>query len=145
MFPDILGFAKPIIDRLLAFIPDPQQKAAAKLQLFEAQQAGEFKALDAQVALAGQQTAIDQAEASSTDPMQHWRGGLGWVCAFAYGYSFVLQPLIQAGAAIAGHPVQLPNLELGQLRELTFGMLGLLGGMHVTEHVSRCVRARRDG
>lgn len=134
MFPDILGFAKPIIDKLLAFIPDPQEKARAKLQLFEAQQAGEFKELAAQVQLAGQQASIDKAEAQSHDPLQHWRGGLGWVCSAAFAYSFVLQPLIVAAATIAGHPVQLPALDLGQLSTLTLGMLGL-GGLNVAERI----------
>lgn len=133
---NLLGFAQPIIDKLLAFIPDPAEKAKAQLALFQAQQAGEFKEIDAQIALAGQQAAVDKAEAQSHDPLQHWRGGLGWVCSFAYGYAFVLQPLIQAGAALAGHPVKLPELDLGQLSTLTLGMLGL-GGLHVAERIKR--------
>lgn len=80
------------------------------------------------------QTDIDKAEASSSDPLQHWRGGLGWVCSFAYAYNFVLQPLIVAIAAVAGHPVTLPQLDIGSLSTLTLGMLGL-GGLHVAERV----------
>lgn len=80
------------------------------------------------------QTDIDKAEALSSDPLQHWRGGLGWVCTAAYAYNFVLQPLIFAGATIAGHPVILPNLDIGSLSTLTLGMLGL-GGLHVVERV----------
>jgi hypothetical protein len=80
------------------------------------------------------QTEIDKAEAQSNDPLQHWRGGLGWVCTAAYAYNFVLEPLIVAGATIAGHPVALPNLDIGSLSTLTLGMLGL-GGLHVTERI----------
>lgn len=80
------------------------------------------------------QTAIDQAEAQSTDPLQHWRGGLGWVCSFAYAWNFVLQPLIIAISALVQHPVQLPPLDIGPLATLTMGMLGL-GGLHVAERV----------
>ena len=81
------------------------------------------------------QTDIDKAEAQSTDPLQHWRGGLGWVCSFAYFWNFVGQPLIIAFSNIAGHPVSLPPLDIGPLATLTLGMLGL-GGLHVAERVS---------
>lgn len=80
------------------------------------------------------QTNTNLAEAQSTDPLQHWRGGLGWVCAFGYGWNFVGQPLIVAVAAIWGHPVALPQLDISQLSTLTLGMLGL-GGLHVAERI----------
>ena len=81
------------------------------------------------------QTDIDKAEAASSDPLQHWRGGMGWVCVIAYAYNFVLQPLIIAGAAVAGQKLALPSLDIGPLATLTLGMLGL-GGLHVTERVN---------
>ena len=80
------------------------------------------------------QTDIDKAEAQSSDPLQHWRGGLGWVCTAAYAYNFVLEPLLSAISTLAGHPVVLPNLDIGPLSTLTLGMLGL-GGLHVVERV----------
>jgi len=90
--------------------------------------------LAASLALLNAQTSIDQAEAQSTDPLQHWRGGLGWVCAFAYFWNFVGQPLIVAFAMLFGHPITLPQLDIGPLATLTMGMLGL-GGLHVVERV----------
>jgi Holin of 3TMs, for gene-transfer release len=90
--------------------------------------------LAAALALINGQTEIDKAEAMSSDPLQHWRGGLGWVCAFAYGYNFVIQPLMIAAATIAGHPVALPVLDITALSTLTLGMLGL-GGLHVAERI----------
>lgn len=87
------------------------------------------------LALIQAQTDIDKAEAQSSDPLQHWRGGLGWVCTFAYGWNFVLQPLLLAGCAIANHPVVLPALDIAPLATLTLGMLGL-GGMHVYQQVN---------
>ena len=90
--------------------------------------------LSASLALIQAQTTIDNTEAASSDPLQHWRGGLGWVCAFAYAWNFVLQPLIIAGAAIAGTTLALPPLDIGPLATLTLGMLGL-GGLHVAERV----------
>lgn len=90
--------------------------------------------LAAALAVLNAQTDIDKAEAQSSDPLQHWRGGLGWVCAFGYAYNFVLQPLIIAVAAIAAHPIVLPQLDISQLSTLTLGMLGL-GGLHVAERI----------
>jgi hypothetical protein len=80
------------------------------------------------------QMQIDAAEAQSPDPLQHWRGGLGWVCTMGYAWDFVLRPLIGAGCNLAGHPVPLPELDIGSLSALTFGMLGL-GGLHVAERI----------
>ncbi len=90
--------------------------------------------LAAALSLIQSQTDIDKAEAQSSDPLQHWRGGLGWVCVAGYAWNFVLQPLINAGAAIAGHPVSLPGLDIGPLATLTLAMLGL-GGLHVAERI----------
>lgn len=91
--------------------------------------------LAATLALVQAQTDIDKAEAVSSDPLQHWRGGLGWVCVFAYAWNFVLEPMVHAGCAIAGHPgITLPTLDIAPLAELTLGMLGL-GALHVTEKV----------
>jgi hypothetical protein len=90
--------------------------------------------LAAALAMLNAQTAIDNTEAASSDPLQHWRGGLGWVCAFAYFWNFVGQPLIIAFATLFGHPVVLPALDIGPLSTLTLGMLGL-GGLHVAERI----------
>ena len=90
--------------------------------------------LAASMALITAQTDIDKAEASSSDPLQHWRGGLGWVCVFAYAWNFILQPLIIASAQLVGQRLALPPLDIGPLATLTLGMLGL-GGLHVAERV----------
>lgn len=94
----------------------------------------EINKLAASLSLLNAQTDIDKAEAQSSDPLQHWRGGLGWVCTAAYAYNFVLEPLIVAISHIFNHPVQLPPLDIGPLATLTLGMLGL-GALHVTERV----------
>lgn len=80
------------------------------------------------------QMSINQAEASSTDPLQHWRGGLGWVCVMGYFWNFVGEPLTNAISASVGHPLMLPGLDIGPLSTLTLGMLGL-GGLHVAERI----------
>jgi hypothetical protein len=90
--------------------------------------------LAASLALIQAQTDIDKAEAQSTDPLQHWRGGLGWVCAFGYAYNFVIQPLMVNVGDIFNHPIPLHPLNIAELSTITLGMLGL-GAMHVTERI----------
>lgn len=77
---------------------------------------------------------INKAEAQSSDPLQHWRGGLGWVCVMGYFWNFVGSPLTNAVSAALGHPLMLPGLDIGPLSTLTLGMLGL-GGLHVAERI----------
>jgi hypothetical protein len=80
------------------------------------------------------QTDIDKAEAQSSDPLQHWRGGLGWVCVLAYLWNFVVAPLTVMISTAVGHPFVVAPLDSTPLFELTGGMLGL-GGLHVYERV----------
>jgi hypothetical protein len=87
------------------FFPDKTEEDKAKLA--------------ATLALIQTQTDIDKAEAQSSDPLQHWRGGLGWVCVAGYFWNFVGGPLTNAAAAAVGHPLNLPSLDLGPLATLT--------------------------
>lgn len=80
------------------------------------------------------QMAINQAEAQSNDPLQHWRGGLGWVCVAGYAWTYVLSPAAEGISFLVGHPVALPRLDMSELGTLTLGMLGL-GGLHVAERI----------
>ena len=127
----LLGPVASIIEK---YVPSAADKAAAQLEVLKLQQSTQLQELQAAVQASQQQTDIDKAEAASSDPLQHWRGGLGWVCTAAYGYNFVLQLLMVAAASLAGHPVTLPQLDIGSLSALTMGMLGL-GGLHVAERV----------
>lgn len=120
----VMNVAGSVIDRIW---PDPAQAAQAKLQLMQLQQSGELAQLTGQMD-------IDKAEAESTDKLQHWRGGLGWVCTSAYFYHFVVHPLAGGILTIVGHPVVLPTLDVSELTTLTMGMLGL-GGLHVAERI----------
>jgi hypothetical protein len=86
--------------------------------------------LSAALALVQAQTDINKAEAQSTDPLEHWRGGMGWVCALAYLNNFIVAPY----AIAAG--VHVPMVDMTQLGELTLGMLGL-GGLHVYQQVNK--------
>jgi Holin of 3TMs, for gene-transfer release len=84
--------------------------------------------LAAAMALIQGQTSVDNTEAASTDPLQHWRGGLGWVCTLAYLNNFILVPW---ATALGMH---VPAIDFAPLATLTAGMLGL-GGMHMYQTV----------
>lgn len=111
-----------ILDRVL---PDPTQKLAAQLELLKLQQAGEFKALEADLQLALAQTEVNKVEAASPDLFKSgWRPAAGWVCVLGLLYQFLLQPLLAWGSTMQGYPAP-PVLQLGDLYGLLFGMLGL--------------------
>ena len=90
--------------------------------------------LAASLALVQGQMSINAVEAQSADPLQHWRGGMGWVCVLGYLYNFVVQPLVVNVSDIMGKTVQLHPLDIGPLSVLTMGMLGLTAG-HVAERM----------
>jgi hypothetical protein len=77
---------------------------------------------------------INKTEAQSTDPLQHWRGGLGWVCVMGYAWNYVLSGLVVTVSAALNHPVVVQKMDMSELSTLTLGMLGL-GGMHVYQQV----------
>lgn len=123
-----VGSALTAINGILGkFFPDKGQaeRDAAAAALAEMQ---------AQAAAAAAQTEIDKAEAQSSDPLQHWRGGAGWVCVIALAWAFILEPIAAAACAIAHVTVTLPALDTGPLMELMLGMLGL-GTLHVYQQV----------
>lgn len=121
-----------VIDRLW---PNPAERDAAKLELLKMQQSGELAQLTAETDLAKAQIAVNQAEAQSDRLfVAGWRPFIGWVCGVAFGYHFVLQPLLAFGLANSGHPVDLPDFDMEALYTVLMGMLGL-GGLRTLEKV----------
>jgi hypothetical protein len=115
-----------VIDKIF---PNANEAAQAKLKLFELEQAGQLKELDAQVQLAVGQMEINKVEAASSDPYtSRWRPTIGYVLAIALGFQYILNPLITWGAAIWAPEITPPNIWLDEhLWELISGMLGLAG------------------
>lgn len=118
----ILDAGLKILDKV---IPDPAAKQAAQIELLKLQQAGEFKALEADLQLALAQTKINEVEASAPDVFRGgWRPAAGWVCVAGLAYQFLFQPLAAWSGGIHGWAPP-PVLDLGDLYGLLFGMLGL--------------------
>jgi hypothetical protein len=115
----------PIIGKLIDdFIPDPTAKAQAQAQAAQAQ-------LQAALEQSQAQTDIDKTEAASTSIfVAGWRPFVGWVCGAAFGYQFILQPLLVWLAALVasgwgGHVPAAPALDTGSLITVLMSLLGL--------------------
>ena len=123
----IFDFGSKIIDKVF---PDPTQRDAAKLELFKAQQAGEFKEMDNALELAKGQMAINLEESKSTSIFTSgWRPFIGWICGTGLAYQFLVYPILVAFVP------KIVQLDMGTLITLLAGMLGL-GAMRTTEKIN---------
>jgi hypothetical protein len=126
----VLDAVFKIVDKL---IPDPQAKAAAKLEVLKMEQAGEFKQMEADLQVMLAQIAVNQEEAKTDGFRGGWRPAVGWTCVAGLAYTYVLQPLLAWTASIKGVPVP-PTLDIFDLMILLGGMLGF-GGMRSFERI----------
>lgn len=91
--------------------------------------------LAAAVTLAQGQLAINQAEATSSSAFTSgWRPFIGWTCGAGFAVQFIIGPLGEWIAELAGHAVTFPSLDLGQMMPILAGMLGL-GALRTVEKV----------
>jgi hypothetical protein len=80
------------------------------------------------------QLEINKAEAASGSLFKGgWRPCVGWICAIAFAYHFIVKDLIIFGASFAGADLpELPEFEMGTLLTVLGGMLGI-GGLRSYE------------
>jgi len=118
--------AAPIIAIINKVVPDKTAAAAATAALQQMQMKGELDDELMQLqAITTNQSDINKVEASSTSLfVAGWRPAIGWVCATAFAFQFLLKPLAEWCATLAGHPVTLPGLD-SSLPQLTYALLGL--------------------
>lgn len=129
----VAGIGGKLIDRLW---PDPAQAAAAKLELLKMQQTGELAQLAADTDLMKSQAAINAAEASSGSLfVAGGRPFLIWVCGSAFASQYVIGPLASWIAALTGHPIVYPQLDMNTMMPVLLGVLGL-SGMRTYEKVT---------
>jgi hypothetical protein len=70
------------------------------------------------------------AAAAAKQPIT-FRDGAGWVCVAGFAVT-VLRPMISWGTILAGHPVNLPAMDMTEIMPMLMALLGL-GGMHLYE------------
>jgi hypothetical protein len=127
----LLPVVGTVIDKLF---PDAGEREKAKYALFELQQAGELKVLDADLQLALAQIKVNETDAASTDNFRAgWRPAAGWVCSVGLAYTFLAQPMLAWLSAAKGWPVP-PQIDMDTLMGLLMGLLGL-GGFRTFERV----------
>jgi len=117
----------PVSNILDKFVEDKDQKAklAHEIATMSDKHAQE-------IALA--QISVNAAEAASGSLFKGgWRPCVGWVCAIAFFYHFVGQPIIIFIVALSGATLPtLPDFDMGTLLTVLGGMLGI-GGLRTYE------------
>ena len=110
----------PVTGLLDKFIEDKDQKAKLAHEIATMSERHAQEALLAQVE-------INKAEAASGSLFKGgWRPAVGWVCAIAFAYHFILKDLLVFGASLAGYELpDLPEFDMGTLLTVLGGMLGI--------------------
>ena len=134
----LFSAAQSLIER---FFPDPEKKAEAQRALLQMQQNGELALLASETDLAKLQIQTNVEEAKHANIfVSGWRPAVGWCCAAAFAYSYVLLPFAQflvftfGTTGMAEQLALAPKLELSEMLPVLFGMLGL-GGLRTVEKV----------
>jgi len=118
----IFELGKQLIDR---WMPDPQKKAEAEMELFKMAQAGDLQRVLGQLAINAK-----EAEHSSWW-VAGWRPYFGWVGGTSFLYVGLLKPILTWIAAIKGWP-EPPDIDTEFLWVVISGLLGL-GGLRTYE------------
>ena len=120
----LIGPVTGILDK---FIEDKDQKAQLAHEIATMSDTHAQQALLAQLE-------INKAEAASGSLFKGgWRPAVGWICAIAFGYHFVLQPLLVFVLTASGVDLpDLPEFDMGTLLTVLGGMLGI-GGLRTVE------------
>lgn len=117
---------KPILsmlDLVLArIIPDKNERAKAKEALAVMQTTGELELLAGQLE-------VNKVEAAHKSLLvAGWRPMVGWICAAALGYNYVIYQVLKTVVALSMEsPPELPVMDTGELMPLLLGLLGLAG------------------
>lgn len=138
--PELIKFGmdvgRTLIDRLW---PDKEKHARereqAEYELLKMTQNERMadKANEVQIALA--QIDVNKEEAKSGSVfIGGWRPFIGWVCAFSYGYAFLLGPIATQVATANGYSLPLPPIDMDNMLFVLGGLLGL-GGLRTFEKV----------
>ena len=127
------SLAQPVTDLLGKFVEDKDQRArlAHEIATLADKQAHEK--------VTGQ-LEINKAEAQHPSMfVAGWRPAIGWVCALAMLFNYLLIPFINLGLDVGGLDIQLDLIDMETMMPVLFGMLGL-GGMRTAEKIKKVER-----
>ena len=120
----ILEVGKTLLDR---FIPDPEKKREAEMELVRMAADGELKQVIAQLEINAREAAHPSIWTSG------WRPAFGWCGAAGFVYATIGQPVLAWISATKGWPAP-PELNLDLLWVVITGMLGI-GGLRSVEKI----------
>lgn len=118
----VLEIGKSILDR---FIPDPEKKREAELEMIRMAADGELKQVIAQLEINAREAAHPSVFVAGWRPFFGWAGGAGFL------YATILQPMLAWYGLVRGWPAP-PELNLDLLWVVITGMLGI-GGLRTFE------------
>jgi hypothetical protein len=130
LIPSLLPALNTLVDRL---IPD---KAAAQRAKDD---------MEAALVKASNEAALAQVEVNKIEAAHNsvfvagWRPAIGWVCAAALAWAFIVAPVATWGMAVFGVRETLPSIGTDNLFELVLAMLGL-GGLRTFEKMRGVAR-----
>lgn len=97
------------------FVETPEEKKASKILLMKIQQEPNKW-----------QAEINKIEASHrTIFVAGWRPAIGWICACALGWGWVLAPIVETVLKIYNVQVTMPNIDVAQAISLVMALLGM--------------------
>lgn len=118
----IFEIGKTLLDR---FIPDPEKKREAEMELVRMAADGELKQVVAQLEINAREAMHPSIWVAG------WRPGAGWIGVAGFGYAVFLQPLLTWFGSIHGWPAP-PTIDNDLLWVVLSGMLGI-GGLRSLE------------
>lgn len=125
----VLELGRSILER---FVPDPEKKREAEMELLRMAAEGELKQVIAQLE-------INAREAQHPSIfVAGWRPAFGWCGAAGFVYATIGQPLLAWLAGIKGWPAP-PALNLDLMWVVITGMLGI-GGLRTLEKAKGVTR-----
>ena len=125
MLAALIPVLAPILDKVLgAVLPDPEAKTKAINAILGQLQAADLAQIE-----------VNKAEAQNSNLfVAGWRPMIGWSCAAALAFQYVVTPVVMWLAGIFGWNIPMPPALDAILWELMFGMLGM-GALRTFEKV----------
>lgn len=115
----LLAAAADIVGR---FIPDPQKKAEAQIEVMKLQMAPDMAQLD-----------INKVEAASENVfVSGWRPALAWLCIVGLAFPYIIGPLMGIWLPEA----HMPKFPIEHLENLIYALLGL-GAFRTVEKIKK--------
>jgi hypothetical protein len=122
----LIGLIPRLIDLLVPLIPDPAAREKAAQSILAMLQEAD----------AAQVSVNKQEAAHSSLFVAGWRPAIGWTCAAALAFEYLVSPVGQWIGFMVGHPIPKPPTLSEHLWELLMGMLGL-GALRSLEKIKR--------